>query len=793
MTSRVERPAGLWLGIATASFAALLLELALTRLYSVVLFYHFAFLAISSALLGLGAGGVVAHLWRERLATWDTRRLASLLCAINAVAIVGMLEVVLHARVSLQFARGNVMHLAALYFASAVPFVLTGALFSSVFARSGAAVTSLYAADLLGGALACIALVPLLNVVGAPNVVLGAAVAMAVASVAWSVAGRGRTASLLLTAILLALVVVNRDGRLIDVVYVKGAPVNTDAIEFSRWNAISHVAVERSGSEKSVVIDADASTLIVHDDPDRWRETPAFARFMAEPPAVANALRPRGDFAIIGPGGGVDVLRAVGNGSPRVTGIEINPLIATTIMREQYATYSAQLYHRPEVSIVVGDGRSVVRNSSDRYDVLQMTLVDTWASTAAGAFALSENNLYTVEAFREYFSRLKPDGFVAVTRWEFAQPREALRVVSVAMAALHADGVADVRRHFVVVAAHDLDAGGTPVVVLARKSAFTDHDLQLVRAHLATYPALRPIYLPDAPTNEVFRQLIESNDPAAFGRAYTFDVTPVTDDRPFFFFTLHPRQILNETLFGRSADWKVNLGVVVLGVVLALSILAVLLFLVLPLLLRRGGPPIEHGTLAYFVAVGAGFMVVEIAFIQRFVLFLGHPTYALTVVVFVLLLSCGLGSAISRRWTSGPRSLQRVLVAIALLVMVYAIGLPHLLAVAGALPIEARIALTALLLIPLGIVMGMPFPTGMRLLSAGAASDTGTATVQWAWAMNAGASVMGSVLAIVIAINFGMTVALLSGSAMYLGAALFARRLATARPDTPLLMPSPEP
>ncbi len=785
MTGQAERPSAFWAGIATASFAALLLELALTRLYSVVLFDHFAFLAISSALLGLGAGGVLAHLWRERLAAWDTRRLASLLCALNAVAIIGMLEVVLHARVSLQFARGNVMHLAALYFASAVPFVLTGALFSSVFARSGAAVTSLYAADLLGGALACIALVPLLNALGAPNVVLGAAVAMAAASVAWSMPGRARVGAVLLTALLLALVVANRDGRWIDVVYVKGAPVNTDAIEFSRWNALSHVAVERSGSEKSVVIDADASTLIVRDDPDRWRETPAYARFMAEPPAVANALRPRGAFAIIGPGGGPDVLRAVGNGSPRVTGIEINPLIATTIMRDQYASYSAQLYRRPEVNIVVGDGRSVVRNSGERFDVLQMTLVDTWASTAAGAFALSENNLYTVEAFREYFSRLKPDGFVAVTRWEFAQPREALRVVSVAMAALHADGIADPKRHFVVVAAHDLDAGGTPVVVLAGKSAFTDDDLQRVRAHLAAYPALRALYLPDAPTNDVFKKLIESNDPAAFGRAYTFDVTPVTDDRPFFFFTLHPRQILDQTLFGRSADWKVNLGVVVLGVVLALSIVAVLLFLVLPLLLQRAGPPTDRGSLAYFVAVGAGFMVVEVAFIQRFVLFLGHPTYALTVVVFVLLLACGLGSAVSRRWTSDPRALQRVLLAVALLVTAYAIGLPYLLASAGALPVAVRVALTTLLLIPLGVLMGMPFPTGMRLLSARADANAGAATVQWAWAMNAGASVMGSVLAIIIAINFGMTVALLCGGAMYLGASLFAARLASAQPITP--------
>src|SRR5260370_23474967 len=145
---------------------------------------------------------------------------------------------------------------------------------------------------------------------------------------------------------------------------------------------------------------------------------------MAAAPSVANALRPHGEVAIIGPGGGVDVLRAVANGSPSVTGIEISPIIVSNVMRGQYADYSYHLYDRPEVHIHIQDGRSYVRSSKDKYDVVQMTLVDTWATTAAGAFALSENNLYTVEAFREYFDHLKPDGMITITRWEFRQPRE---------------------------------------------------------------------------------------------------------------------------------------------------------------------------------------------------------------------------------------------------------------------------------------------------------------------------------------------------------------------------------
>src|SRR5208283_3493423 len=178
-------------------------------------------------------------------------------------------------------------------------------------------------------------------------------------------------------------------------------------------------------------------------------------------------------YAIIGPGGGVDVLRAVANGSPSVTGIEINPIIANDIMRDRFADYAHHLYEIPEVHIHVSDGRSFIRDSHDKYDVLQMTLVDTWASTAAGAFALSENNLYTVEAFREYFEHLKPDGMIAITRWEFRHPREALRVVAVAMEALHGLGVANPARNFIVACQGELNADGIPVVVLAKKTPFT--------------------------------------------------------------------------------------------------------------------------------------------------------------------------------------------------------------------------------------------------------------------------------------------------------------------------------
>ena len=762
-------------GIALISFGALLLELALTRLFSVVLFYHFAFLAISIALLGLGAGGVGAYLGKTRLAKFETRPLVSRLCVFNALLMPVVLAVVLWTPVSLQISFANFLRLTAIYLSSAIPFFVTGLAFSVVFARESNHIPRLYGADLTGGAVACLAMVPLLNWLGGPNTILFAGFVMAAAAAVWAAAKKQRKAVYVLAVVYLALIAINYSGRLFDIVYAKGMFRDPAWVEFAKWNAISRVEVDRQGGAKAIVIDADASTYIMNDDPAQWNGTVWERNLMSAPPALANVLRPHGEFAIIGPGGGVDVLRAVANGSPSVTGIEINPIIANTIMRGRYADFAHHLYERPEVHIHVTDGRSFVRNARQQYDVVQMTLVDTWASTAAGAFALSENSLYTVDAFREYFEHLKPDGMVAITRWEFRHPREALRVVSVAMEALHQLGVADTRRNFIVISEGGLNEDGIPVAVLAKKSAFTPEEEAAVKAHLATHPALVALHLPSAPLDNPFSALIAENDPGAFARNYAYNVAPVTDNAPFFFFTLKLGQILHNGPT-HGIDWKVNLGVAVLGMVLIISVVAVLAFLIVPLAVGSHGARHRVLPLLYFIAVGLGYILVEIAFIQRFVLFLGHPTYALTVVIFLMLLSSGAGSLASRKWLAGKPSAAVPLLMIIIALVLYVFVLPALLNALVGLPLIVKFLISGCLLVPLGFAMGMPFPTGLRALAsfpapefpAGQKNEASQSAVEWAWAMNAASSVLGSVLAMVIAIQFGLNVTLACGAVAYL-------------------------
>jgi SAM-dependent methyltransferase len=833
--------------IALVSFASLLLELGLTRLFSVVLFYHFAFLAISVALLGLGAGGVFAYIRKQWLDRWSVAELGARAALANALLIFVVLEVVLHLPISLELTRANFGKLTAMYLVAAVPFFFTGLLFSVVFARAqSAGINTLYAADLGGGALACIAIVPLLNWIGGPNAILFAALCMALAAVLWADVKRWRTIGAVASLAFIVLIAANHSGKLIDIVYAKGMRRDRPWMEFAKWNALSRVEVDQVGEAKYIVIDADASTAIMNVDPAKWDETKSpgdsdvtlsgrdgersnnpdksgynWKRdLMAAAPAIANVLRPQGKFAIIGPGGGVDVLRAVANGSKDVTAIEINPIIANDIMRGRYKDYAYGLYNRPEVHLHVGDGRSFIRNSQEKYDVIQMTLVDTWASTAAGAFALSENNLYTVEAFEEYFQLLKPDGFIAITRWEFKEPREALRVVSQAREALRRMGQADSSNNFVVVSDGALDIDGRPVAVIASKRPITITETNAVRAHLAANTKLQPLYLPDEdheahssakePWNYISRAHYskpQSGDNvfhrflswrgnywgwSTFALYYPYNISPVYDSNPFFFFTLKTGDVLKKIFSGtgRGMDWRINLGVTVLFMVFAISVVAVVAFLILPLWLvgKTKGPStspaaagfarddtsklITHDSrlkthnLLYFIFVGLGFILVEIALIQRFVLFLGHPTYALTVVVFLMLLASGAGSFLSKRAVGESARVWVPLLVIALGIVLYRFALPAIISAGVGLAFAAKLAISAGLIIPLGLTMGMPFPTGLRALS-----ERNDGRVEWAWALNGAATVLGSVSAMIIAIHFGLNVTLLCGAAAYLLAA----------------------
>ena len=756
----------IYLGVAFTTLATLILELSLTRIFSVVFYYHFAFLAISIALFGLGAGGVLSYV----VAGWRGNIYFKLgtLAALNSIAVLGSLIYVVTRKGDL----GNGT-LSVVFFVSALPFVFSGTIVSMAIADAIQRVDRVYFFDLLGAAAGCLALVPLLNTFGGPNTVIATAVLFAVSAAIWyNLAGtlRGRVGAVALALAFVVLIVYNGKQRAIDIHYAKGRVLPKE--HFVQWNSFSRIGMVNDESVgMGLIIDADAATGIANFDLDHLAPHEKH-NLLYQGPGFPYLLRPGAKTLVIGPGGGWDVSRAIGSGSKDVTAVEINPIIANTVMREKFAYLSKRLYFRPEVRLFVEDGRSFVRRSNEKYQVLQATLVDTWASTAAGAFALSENNLYTTDAFRDYLGHLTDDGLMAFTRWGFDPPRESLRLLSLSMDALADLGESQPWKHVMVVredAKNLAGYGAQDTVVIFRKPISGD-DISRARFGLAD-SELQVVYMPGDKPENAFGELLRSSDPEAFWAKYPFDVSPVDDDRPFFFYTVQHGDVWKFMKQIKDAeDYKINRAVPLLFALLGVSLVATAVVLALPPLLLRARLPAEKGVrrfLLYFLCIGAGYILIQVALIQKFVLFLGHPTYALTVIVFSMLISSGLGSFFSRRFVGAESEgrLNVVLIAVAAAVSVLAFVAAPISEFGVGWPLPLKMAITVCLIAPAGFLMGMPFPTGLTKLEARFPK-----AVRWAWALNAASSVLGSASAIFLAIYIGLRATVLVGAALYLGA-----------------------
>jgi hypothetical protein len=675
-----------------------------------------------------------------------------------------------------------------IYTLAALPFFAGGTVVSLAFTRLSQRINLVYAADLLGAAAGCLALIPLLDRLGAPGVVLTAAALALAASVCFApAASRGRLAVAVVVLFSLPAAAQATGAAPFDVLDTKGH--EGDRVLFSKWNSFSRVAVyDREHGDWSLSprftgargdslfmdIDSAASTPILEgsgnpaDAAYLRYELTALAYHLVERPAGFSAL-------IIGPGGGRDLLSALVFGARRVDGVEINPIIARDVMLDRFRDYSGGVYAHPNVAIHVDDGRSFVRRSATKYDVIQASLVDTWAATAAGAYTLTENSLYTTEAFGEYLDHLSDEGVLTITRWVF----DGLRLVTLAQDACAARGL-DAAKHLAIVR-HDRVA-----TFLLKKTPFTEAQTARLR-DLADELGFEVLYAPGTDASPASLEPVEMQrsrtSPADYGRliaasnrdaflaSYPLDITPTTDDRPFFFHTTRLRDQF-DVAFGRSMLF--GNGLSALLTLMGISFVLVLLFIIAPLIVGGGRPPAGWGRwLLYFGALGAGFMLLEVALLQQFVLLLGHPVYSLTVTLFSLLLGTGIGSLVSRRVT--PERVRaaalRGLVAIVAIALLAAAVLSSLIDIAVPWPLELRVAATAGLLIPVGVLLGMPLPAGMRILSASRPE-----LIPWGWGINGALSVVGATMAIFIAMNWGFSTTLATGALVYsVAIALIAR------------------
>jgi hypothetical protein len=795
---------GRWLytGVALATSATLMLQLLQTRILSVMVWYHLAFFVISLAMFGWTAGAIWVYLRGTR---FTAGRLAT---DLSAVAAAFALSIVLSLLVQLTLAPSGIglasgLAWTALALALALPYVFSGALVTLALTRSPLPPGRVYAADMVGAAVGCLSVLALLEATDAPSAILWVS-AMAAAAGAFfrrhGAAGtergarRGVVGALgpgLLAAGLALLALANSVTPYgLYPSTVKGRVEARDkSWLLERWNSFSRVVVidhpsrdpqlwgrsPRMPSGRWTVdqrwlnIDGEAATFMYRFGGDL--QAMGFLRY--DVTNVAYYLPGRSKAAVVGTGGGRDVLSALVFGVTDVTAVEINPIFVRLLTREPGFADYAGLRDVASVRFVADEARSWFARTTESFDIIQMTLIDTWAATGAGAFSLTENGLYTVEGWRTFLSRLTPRGVFTVSRWYApGAVNETGRLVSLTAAALMSLGVHDVRRHLMLIAVDNV------ATLLVSRSPFTSADVDALH-EAATALDYRVLIGGRGPASaDLLEAIVSARSPAELTSrtsSFALDLTPPTDDRPFFFNQL-PLQRVGAIMaeirrgFGSHETVGVAAGnlsaTATLLMLLAVATGLVTVTLLLPArrALRDAGTRLVIGGSAYFLFLGLGYMAVEIGLLQRMSVFLGHPIYALSVVLFTLILATGMGSLLSE-WlvidTAGK------LVAWAVLTAAYTGSLPFwlpevMLEVAGA-SLAARAAVCVAILTPAGLLMGFGFPTGLRLTSALDRRPT-----PWFWGINGAAGVLSAILAVACSIAFGIGVTLLLGAACYL-------------------------
>jgi spermidine synthase len=787
-----------YLGLFFVALATLMYEILLTRIFSVTMLYHFAFVALSVAMFGMTAGALFVYL-APRL--FPPARLHARLAA-AAVAFPASLVLSFMTQLSIPFRlHASVIAIYAVMFTYAViavPFVVSGIVVCLALTGFPRTVSRLYAADLAGAAAGCILLIAAIGWSDGPTAVLWVAFLASLGGIAFSrsvPSPRVRRLALVGAAVIGTAaaghtMLVWKGRPVFRILYTKASTAVEPLPLYDKWNSHSRVRVTGNPDRESPAQGWGLSPTLpptrLHQlqlDIDVWAGT-VMTRFDGNLSTVEHLkydvtnivyyLRRQHAALVIGAGGGRDVLSALAFGARSVTAVDINKDIIRTV-NGRFGDFTGHLDRDPRVRFVNDEARSFVARSTERFGTIQISLIDTWAATAAGAFVLGENSLYTVEAWTTFLSHLSDDGVLSVSRWYFQErPAEMYRTTTLAVAALQAIGVTEPRRHIAIVrnmrpalawVPDSPDGVGT---MLVSRRPFTASELDTLDAEAARLLFDVP-FSPRTSLDPTFVRLADPEGFEEFVAGYPVNIAPPTDDSPFFFNMLRLRDFARPSLleFGNlSHNMK---AVATLGVLLLTVLLLTTLCIVLPLWATRdriqltGAGPL----FGFFIAIGLGFMLIETSQMQRLIIALGHPTYGLSVVLFAMLLSSGLGSYLTSGVDAARSSAAGRTRLVLLVLVLAAFGLitPVVARWSESMTTPARIAAAVLLLFPAGVFMGMAFPLGMKLASTRTRELT-----PWLWGLNGAASVLASVLSVCIALTWSISTAFWTGWACYLAA-----------------------
>ena len=764
--------------ILLSSCASLAYEVLLTRIFSISLWYHFAFMIISIAMLGFAASGALLAL---RPGLRDLSRIPALTLLLAAAITLSYL---LANRVPfdparLSWEKAQVLHICLYYVTLAIPFFCTGLVIATAFSTTSSKAGLLYGADLLGAGLGSLGILLLLGLFPPERTVFLIAAAAALAPL---LAGRTgiKVVALLLIGANLVLFFLEPSFAALRVSPYKGLPAalqfpgarplrtyNTPfavidtfvspAVRFAPGLSLRYL--EPLPEQTGFSIDKGEVGAITAAAP---REALAFLDYL--PSALPYMLARPDRVLVLDPKGGLEVLMARRHGAGTIHRVETNPALVKVI-RDDFRNVSGNVYGDHTWT---GLGRSWLAKGSERYDLIDLSLLGTETS---GAFGIAEEYRFTLEAFREYLAHLEEDGYLSLNLYIVPPPRTELRLFASAVAALEELGIRDAGRHLAIVRSWG------SIVMVVKRSPFTAEEVKAIR-RFAEERWFDPVYLPGIRKEETnrhirmatddyadaFRSILDRKARAAFTAGYIFDIAPVVDDRPFFHYHLKFGRIgaVYEAM-GKKWAFFLEEGYLLPAVLLqALAISLVLL--ALPAFARapkrEGGSNAGRRLLPCFAFLGIGYMFVEVALIQKLILPLENPSYAVAAVLAALLVSSGIGSLLSHRFPLLRR--PAVCLAIALLIVFYSALLPGVAAGVAPYPLPLKMPLVLLMFLPLGALMGTPFPTGLQLLGARSPH-----LIPWAWVINGSLSVLAPLCAVMIAMAAGFSRVLLLGALAY--------------------------
>lgn len=797
------------------SAAAIAYEILLMRMLSIVQWHHFAYMIVSLALLGYGASGTFIAIGKRVLEPrFETAfSICGLLFSITMVACFALGQRVPFNALEVVWNPRQFLNLAVIYLVFFVPFFFAACCTGLAFTCRRSYIDRIYFFDLLGAGLGAMLIVGALFLLSPRNALIALAILALTASALMAI---GSTARRPLAAVLLVCFALlfglpqdwlemqiseykglNQATQIVDSKVLTSASsplgqltvVESPRIPFRHAPGLSLNTRFEPPEQLAVFTDGDSMSVITRFDGNL--DTLGYLGDVTA--ALPYVLLDAPHVLILGAGGGTDVLLALYNGASEVDAVELNPQM-TGLVTDTYADYAGHLYDDERIAVHTGDARGFVVRSTDRYDLIQVALLDSFAASGSGVQALSESYLYTVEAIQDYLEHTAPGGMLAVTRWLKLPPRDNLKLVATVLEALKRMGVADPGRRLAMIRSWNTST------LLVRNGEFSAVDIAAIR-EFARSRSFDTAFYPSMPVTDANRfnllpqpflydgvTALLGNDADGFVERYKFHIAPATDDKPYFF-RFFKWSALPEvmSLRNRGGAGLIEWGYLILIATAVQGAVAGAVLILLPLSRSRRRWPVGTGARmgSYFFLLGLAFLFVEIAFIQKFILFLSHPLYAVAVVLSGFLVFAGIGSAFSGKLAqrvirSGHSPVGIAAAGIAAIALLYIALLPMLFQQLIGLTDSIKMALSVVLIAPLAFCMGMPFPIGLNRVS-----DSAPDFIPWAWAINGFASVMSASLATLLAIEFGFTAVVLLALGLYVAAAIIIRDASAGRLERP--------